>query len=194
MLHKTVYLAHLQVHCPSRRPELNKVAGQLRNLFYESSLPWHDGNLGRVISISDFDVFRKKYEELRCTFFEFKPPSQARVALTVIPFPNAIIDKTLLPYSGPAEEFISNALEKRFERRIRMLREALIKEKKFYESLLSELEKVIKMGLYLKRSVDSELLIRMKKAQSNLLCYSAKEIRRSVSLREDIIDICGALL
>ena len=199
MLHKTVVLANLQVLCPTPGAGLEKIAGQLRNLFYVASLPWSEGNLGRVIPKQDFPDFYGEYESLRKAFYAAIDPDEVdrfRVTLTVIPFfapgkyqfvyPENVLVK--------ASSVISATLEARFERRIRMLREALEEEKRFYKSLLSGLGKIIETGLYLNKSIDSKLVSRMKDARKYLLCYSAKDIRGSASLREDIINTCGALL
>jgi hypothetical protein len=57
------------VLCPTPGTELEKIAGQLRNLFYAASLPWSEGNLGRVITKQDFPDFYGEYEALRKTFY-----------------------------------------------------------------------------------------------------------------------------
>ena len=197
MLHKTVYLVHLQVHCPNATPEVNKVAGQLRNWFYESSLPWCEGNLGRVIPVAEFESFHRKYKELRHIFYELSSKSDMSwfdATLTAIPFPNLATGKMPVAFPKTPEEIVSAAVEKRFEERIRMLRDALQKEKKFYESLLSGLEKIIVTGLYLYKSIDPELVVRLRRARSRLLPYTAEHIRSSTSTRETIVNICGALL
>ena len=215
MLHKTVVLANLQVLCPlSFDDTLRTIAGQLRNLFYAASLPWHEGNLGRVIPMSTFPEFYGEFQKLRNNFEDACSPKQTRekgfdVTLTVLPFPNTHPKRPIVyPIEAllNAPYVISAELEKRFERRIRMLREALQEEKRFYASLLSELEKIIKIGTFLEDgtkyartdaplgSITPQLFARLKAAESGILIHSAEDIRHSASLREDIINHCGDLL
>jgi hypothetical protein len=208
MLHKTVVLVNLQVFCPSRNEELNKIAGQLRNLFYAASLPWSEGNLGRVIPIQNFEDFYGEYQKLQNTFEDLIPSGtdECSVTLTVLPFPKADAFPDGFSLILQAPYIISSELEKRFERRVRMLQEALEKEKRFYASLLSELRKIIDIGIYLEDgrkyarknappgSITPQLFARLKAAESGILIHSADDIRHSASLREDIINHCGALL
>jgi hypothetical protein len=202
MLHKTVFLVNLQVYCPASgaagQVEIEKLAGQLRHLFYNASLPWHNGNLGRVIPIATFEDFYGEYEYLQAQFFKACGSEQRRgsATLTVIPFPKTSLTPSEYPDESllKAPEILSAALQERFERRIRMLQEALQKKKRFYKSLLTELEKVVNMGIYLEKDIDQELMARLRGAQASILRYTAEEIRHSSSLRKDIITICGALL
>jgi hypothetical protein len=199
MLHKTVVLVNLQVLCPTPGAELEKIAGQLRNSFYAASLPWSEGNLGRVITKQEFSAFYGEYRVLRETFYAAIDPEEAdrfKVVLTVIPFLAPGKYQFVYPENVlvNASRIMSVALEERFIRRICMLQEALEKEKRFYASLLSGLGKIIETGLYLNKSINPKLVSRMKNARKYLLCHSAKDIRGSASLREDIINTCGALL
>lgn len=194
MLHKTVYLTDLQVICPEHRdiPELGKIAGQLRNAFYDASFSWSEGNLGRVIPVISYPGFYTKYEELRTAFFELCDAEQKvkyKVTLTVIPFPTGSQEVLL-----KAPDWVSFGVDTRFTLRLTMLEEALLKEKKFYEVLLTGMEEIIEIGLFLNKSVNVQLLTRMKRARREILCYSADLIRTSTSVREEIINICGALL
>ena len=197
MLHKTVVLANLQVLCPTKGTELFKIANQLRHLFYAASLPWSEGNLGRVIPILNFEDFYGEYEKLRNAFDGVRGATQTRkkgfdVTLTILPFPAL----TLAPVkdSVKAPYIISKALEERFDRRIRMLSESIQEEKRFYESLLSELEKIIETGIYLKKTITPQLLGRLKFAESSILIHTAGDIRQSVSLRGDIINRCNDII
>ena len=196
MLHKNVLLANLQVHCATDDIELNRIAGQIRNLFYAASLPWCEGNLGRVIPRGTFDEFYGEYQKLRDTYYDLKPAKAdwCSATLIVIPFPAITTTGISAHALLDAPDIVSDALQERFERRVRMLKTALTEEKRFYTSLLSELGKIIKTGVYLLDDIKPELLSRLKKAETDILCYSADDVRKSVSLREDIINLCGALL
>jgi len=214
MLHKTVVLANLQLFCPSRDEELNKIAGQLRNLFYAASFPWSEGNLGRVIPKLNVLAFYGEYQKLRNIFEDLKPVDGVGydVTLSILPFPKADTYPTEFPYRETkamilqAPYVISAALGERFERRILMLQEALEEEKRFYVSLLSELEKITDIGTFLEDgtkyartnaplgSITPQLFARLKTAESGILIHSADDIRHSASLREEIINICGDLL
>ena len=193
MLHKTVVLAGLQIICPKENVELWKIAGQIRTLYYTTSLPWSEGNLGRVIPIQEFQDFYEEHLSL-CKAFEEAALSGQNVTLTILPFPKSDMFPTMPAALPWASQIISDELEKRFERRIRMLLKALEEGQRFYASLLSELEKIIKTGVYLKKSIKQELLSKMVYAQKDILCYSVVDVRRSTSVREEIINICGALL
>lgn len=188
MLHKKVRLVGLQVCCPTEKTELNKIAGQIRNLFYAASLPWCEGNLGRVITMDTVDDFLVEYHTLRNDLLRPKADGVS-ATLTLVPFPTG--EGHVL---REAPEFVSAELEFRFRRRLNMLRNAIEEEKRFYASLLSELEKVIKMGLFLKKNISPDLSDRMKAAQKVILCFSADDVRRSTSVREDILATSGALL
>lgn len=196
MLHKTVVLANLQVYCATRESESNKIAGRLRNLFYAASLPWHDGNLGRVIPLNTLEDFYGEYQKLRDAFYKLRAsvPGVYNITLTIIPFPAKPFSHVVSTKLEEAPYIVSNELKHRFDKRIFMLESALEGEKRFYASLLSELKRVIEVGLYLEKDIDPQLLSRMKSAQADILCYSAEDIRKSASLREDIINTCGALL
>lgn len=193
MLHEKVWLTNLQVFCPSRDSEILKVHGQLRNLFYAVSLPWCDGNLGRVIPKNVFPDFEREYLKLRKQFYQLVPKNETgyNVVLTKIPFP---VLATMPATEKSAKRILSNELAERFACRIQMLLDSLTEEKRFYQSLLIELKALVVVGLYLKEEIDPKLLKRIEGANSDILCYSAEAIRRSTSLKEDIINICGALL
>jgi len=193
MLHEKVWLTNLQVFCPSRDAEILKVHGQLRNLFYAVSLPWCEGNLGRVIPKNVFPAFYGEYLELHERFYQLIPSNEIgyNVVLTKIPFP---VLATMPSTEKSAKRIISNELDERFTCRVQMLQDSLVDEKRFYQSLLTELKYVVEVGFYLKEEIDKKLLKRMESANSDILCYSAEAIRRSTSLKEDIINISGALL
>jgi len=192
MLHKKVVLAQLQIRSP-QNPESKRIAGQLYNLFYAASFPWSKGNLGRVIPTLYFEEFYIEYEKLRDVF-------EGSTILSVLPFPNQFADNVMLL---PPEILtpllrshivISDSLEQRFKIRLQMIREAVLGEKRFYESLLNELKNIIDKGMYLREMITPHLLKGIQKAQSEILCYTAEDIRQSTSVKEEIIATCGAIL
>lgn len=193
MLHEKVWLTNLQIFCPSRDSEILKVHGQLRNLFYAVSFPWHYGNLGRIIPKNVFEDFYGEYLKLSGAFYGLIPADDANfnVTLTYIPFPVLHGMRTV---EKEAQQILSAELEERFVGRIQMLNDSLTEEKRFYQSLLTELKTLVVIGFYLKDEINPKILKRIERANSDILCYSAEAIRRSTSVKEDIINVCGALL
>jgi hypothetical protein len=207
MLHKKVVLAQLQIRCPKnpkakRKTLVEQIAGQIRNHFYETSLPWTDGSLGRVLLIPDVEYFYLEHLRLSDEFYKAVDPKEKDrfgITLTILPFPAlenfpADVPSELKVDLIAAPRILSGALEQRFERRVRMLLQALREEKRFYASHLSELEKVTNQGIYLDKDITPQLLGRIKAARASLLIYTVEEVRQSTSVKEDIISNCGALL
>jgi hypothetical protein len=218
MLDKKVVLAQLQIRCPKHpttKTLVEQIAGQLYNLFYATSFPWSDGSLGRVISVMDFEDFYGEYVKLSTDFYKAvdrKEKDRFGITLTVLPFPRVDDFPKGLPeqvvHEATAEMtraagLISADLEKRFDVRLRMLLDSLQEGKRFYTSLLTELEKVIDKGVYLAGNdrrvlptsiITPQLFGRMLAARAGILIYSADEIRQSTSAKEDVINQCGAIL
>lgn len=161
-----------------------------------------------AVFIADYAKHKKQAKELKGELYneEEYPPVEdlARrfdVILVVLPFPNvAQTDATKelkdLMYDSLdiTTLMVSSGIEARFVRRIKMLQKALQQGKRFNVSLLEELNSVIEMGLSLERTLPAKLVQRLKATDASILTFSAEEIRRSSSLREELITICGALL
>ena len=209
-LSKTVVLVQLQVRRVPGEPEIELIAGQLRNHFYAFSFPWSDGNMGRVVPMQTFEAFYERYKQLRDDFQRAAKnlskkyePERFGLVLTVLPFPDMDRAYRMMPEKGrdvsammvlDAPRHITAVVEGRFERRICMLKGAIEEGKRFYLSLLEELEAIVDVGLYLRDDLPPSLVSRLQGAKSDILCHSADAIRQSTSLREDITNICGALL
>jgi len=174
--------------------------------------------MGRVILVQDFDEFYGEHEKLRFDFYRAVDPKQKDrfgIELTILPFPVRENFPKELPeavlHQAEAEvlwasSHISAALEERFESRLRMLSDSLQEDKRFYTSLLYELERVVNQGIYLAGggapgrpmrkdcAITPQLLGRVQAVRSGILIYSADEIRQSTSVKEDVINQCGAIL
>ena len=213
MLDKKVVIAQLQVRCPKKA----KISGQLYNHYYAWSFPWCSGGMGRVILAQDFGYFHMEHKELCNAFYKAidqKEKDRYSVELAVLPFPQpdtfpADIPVEILREAATqilwAPSIISAALEERFNERLRMLFDSLQKEKRFYTSLLDELERVVNQGIYLAGSgkgrritpdciITPQLVGRIQAVQTGILIYSADEIRQSTSVKEDVINQCRAIL
>ena len=219
MLHKKVVLTNLQIRCPKAKPKtlVEQIAGQLYNHHYTWSFPWCNGSMGRVILAQDFGYFYGEHKELCNDFYravDRKQKDRYSVELTVLPFPQpdtfpADIPVEILHEAAAqvlwAPGIISAALEERFNERLRMLFDSLQEEKRFYTSLLEELERVVNQGIYLAGSgkgklitpdciITPQLVGRIRAVQAGILIYSAEEIRQSTSAKEDVINQCKSIL
>ena len=218
MLHKRVVLTQLLIRCPKKiasKTSVEQIAGQIRNHHYAWSFPWTDGSMGRVILAKDFDQFYGEHQDLCAAFYKATPRKEGErfsVELTVLPFPNPEAFPKDLPEQAlhkakaeiaAAKNAISLALETRFELRLRMLLDAIEGEKRFYESLIDELEKVVLQGIYLAGSdrivkpdcaITSQLFGRLLATRAGILIYSAEDIRQSTSVKEDVLFQCRSIL
>ena len=129
------------------------------------------------------------------------------IILNTLPFPNtkdirldapaeiiAELESSMAESISRVESVVSGQLEERFQKRIRMLVKTLKVGKRFNVSLLTELEKVIQMAANIKEAIDPDLLNNMNTVEKCVLIYSPDEIRNSISIQDELIEICEGVL
>ena len=129
------------------------------------------------------------------------------IVLNTLPFPNtkdirldapaeiiAELESSMADSISRITSVVSEQLAGRFHERLRMLIKTLKVGKRFNTSLLTELEKVIRMATNMKDAIDPALLAHMNTIETQVLVYNPEQIRNSQQVQDDLIEICEGVL
>jgi hypothetical protein len=166
------------------------------------------------IFLANYEDHKELAEEKKGDMFnvgEYPTVAQLRtrfeINLTTLPFPNvddfritapqAVIDdlETSVRESvARVQDVVSRELKVRFKERLAMLVKTLTVGKRFNASLLSELANVIHMAQNLEETISDSLISDMATIEIRVLQYTPDQLRNSVTLQDEVVEICNEVL